>query len=1116
MPDPILTNLISSALYDATRFGLDKALKKDIEHLFQQALKDCSREYKPEVAGRLRNVFKRKELKEKLLRFQEWGELIPEAAFVEAFSKILGGAGNAREFVEEFFQHFSARLAGHNKLFRQVVLGYQRNLLAGQGELRAQLQTHDQASQEGQARILQLLEDLIARIDPSLLREDTAEATIGYQEIPPLPPAYVPPETALQALRTRLQQRSVALVYGPPGAGKSVIATALAREAEAAGRPVFWFRFQRLLTDRKAVERSLLGFLKQETQHPTSNIQHLLSKSRALLIFDDLQYVADEELQKFLHLVAALAAERDPARGSLIFTSREKADYLPNAKLSELPVAGLAEAEAAALLQAQGQLDLEPAQQRAVLQLLGGHPLYLEFFRLWHQLEQPDAARLADYLKHAPREDRQLQTHLVDELYKALGGAESAENRLLTAVAFFRVPETREFVEALYRELGGKYFADTLDTVHNRRHLVQYLSDRKRYNVHDVLRDFYYGRLDREKKVSLHAYSAALYKQWNEQEEDLINSIEGSHHYLKSGDHHAAAEMIDPVAFRCIEYGYFWKELKHITERLNAYRIKDDKLRHRILDDLATLCSKMGEWDKAIEYYLQSLEYKKTTVDIHGMAQTYNNLGVVYLDKGEWDKAIRYFQQSLELFERLGDKYRITAIYNNLGIVYMNRGEWDKAIEYFKKSLQKKENLGDMLGIAQTYNNIGLVHQSTGEWDKAIEYHQKSLKEFKRIGNTYRLVQTYHNLGEGYRLKGEWDKAIEYFKKSLEGSEQVGDLHGMTQSYNNLGLAYHSQGKWIEAIEYYQKSLKGKKLLGDVLGIANTYINFGTSYLSKGEWDKAIHHFQLSLELSERLGNVHGIAKGYMGIGSVYQMRSEWDKAIKYYQKSLGKLEQLGDLPNIASTCNNIGLIYKSKDELDQAIRYFKRSLEISERLDDAHGMAQTYLGIGLVYRRTGEWDKALHYYKKSLEITKRLGDMHRMTQTYVNLGNLYRLRSEWDNAIEYYQQSLGGFERLGDVHGMAQTYVNLYATKFAQGKHSEAVTKMLEALLFFLAMDDNSNANITQRIIANFAIELGEKQLNAFIHLAFKEIVQNGITWAHFSIMSGEKASKIIAELFK
>ena len=346
MPDPILTNLISSALYDTTRFGLDKALKKDIEHLFQQALKDCSREYKPEVAGRLRNVFKRKELKEKLLRFQEWGELIPEAAFVEAFSKILGGAGNAREFVEEFFQHFSARLAGHNKLFRQVVLGYQRNLLAGQGELRAQLQTHDQASQEGQARILQLLEDLIARIDPSLLREDTAEATIGYQEIPPLPPAYVPPETALQALRTRLQQRSVALVYGPPGAGKSVIATALAREAEAAGRPVFWFRFQRLLTDRKAVERSLLGFLKQETQHPTSNIQHLLSKSRALLIFDDLQYVADEELQKFLHLVAALAAERDPARGSLIFTSREKADYLPNAKLSELPVAGLAEAEA--------------------------------------------------------------------------------------------------------------------------------------------------------------------------------------------------------------------------------------------------------------------------------------------------------------------------------------------------------------------------------------------------------------------------------------------------------------------------------------------------------------------------------------------------------------------------------------------------------------------------------------------------------------------------------------------------------------------------------------------------------------------------------------------------
>ena len=26
--------------------------------------------------------------------------------------------------------------------------------------------------------------------------------------------------------------------------------------------------------------------------------------------------------------------------------------------------------------------------------------------------------------------------------------------------------------------------------------------------------------------------------------------------------------------------------------------------------------------------------------DIHGMAQTYNNLGLVYARKGEWDRAI--------------------------------------------------------------------------------------------------------------------------------------------------------------------------------------------------------------------------------------------------------------------------------------------------------------------------------------------------------------------------------------------------------------------------------------------------------------------------------------------
>jgi hypothetical protein len=35
-----------------------------------------------------------------------------------------------------------------------------------------------------------------------------------------------------------------------------------------------------------------------------------------------------------------------------------------------------------------------------------------------------------------------------------------------------------------------------------------------------------------------------------------------------------------------------------------------------------------GAWDKAIEFYQQSLAIKEQLGDRHGMAQTYNNLGI--------------------------------------------------------------------------------------------------------------------------------------------------------------------------------------------------------------------------------------------------------------------------------------------------------------------------------------------------------------------------------------------------------------------------------------------------------------------------------------------------------
>jgi tetratricopeptide (TPR) repeat protein len=65
--------------------------------------------------------------------------------------------------------------------------------------------------------------------------------------------------------------------------------------------------------------------------------------------------------------------------------------------------------------------------------------------------------------------------------------------------------------------------------------------------------------------------------------------------------------------------------------------------------------------------------------DIHGMAQTYNNLGLVYAAKGEWERAIEFYQKDLEISERVGDIHGMASTWTNLGLLYLQTDQTEEA-----------------------------------------------------------------------------------------------------------------------------------------------------------------------------------------------------------------------------------------------------------------------------------------------------------------------------------------------------------------------------------------------------------------------------------------------------
>ena len=245
----------------------------------------------------------------------------------------------------------------------------------------------------------------------------------------------------------------------------------------------------------------------------------------------------------------------------------------------------------------------------------------------------------------------------------------------------------------------------------------------------------------------------------------------------------------------------FSEEIKCILQSNEPlYSVKHEFQKTEILEIylfLAPTLHYYSELQKAKEYYQWALDIQKEQLgpnNVH-LAQSYNNLGIVYKTTGELEKAKEYYQWALEIQkEQLGPKHvDVASSYGNLGNMYCKTGEIGKAKEYYQWALDiQTEQLGpNNVHLAKSYTNLGNMYRKTGELGKAKEYYQWALEiQKEQLGpNNVDVANSYNNLGIVYQMTGELEKAKEYCQWALDiQKEQLGPNNvDVAKSYNNLG-----------------------------------------------------------------------------------------------------------------------------------------------------------------------------------------------------------------------------------------------------------------------------------------------------------------------------------------
>lgn len=613
---------------------------------------------------------------------------------------------------------------------------------------------------------------------------------IDYSQTYPRPKYFFGREEELKEIDKWLRSKKmkVLVVKGIAGIGKTTLLAKVASEEKE--KRIFWYKFHNWSTLRNLLSHlseflmefqrdALKLYLDENRVIDIGDVQALLATQLkdvdALLIFDDFQGANDQILDLFeslIEVIGGLDHVKMVLLGREIPKFYDRRDVLVSKLISELQLNGLDKNSSLKLLR---KRKIEKENFDRIYEATKGHPLSLE---------------LVEFTKGEIGK-RSIEQFLSEEVLKRLG---DKEKRLLRFASVFRYPVKSEAFLSFPKEENKEMI--THETIDDLVEMSLLISPDSLYDVHDVIREFFYKRLNPELKNEYHKKVAEYF----EDEADDLALIEAQYHHIAAGNQEKAVELALQHGEHLINIGYL-EEFLEILASISKEGLSTPDLL-TLLTMEGDILTTFGQWDGAKELFEMSLRAAKKSDDAIGIAQAYYKIGAIHYRKGALDEALSLNLESLKILKDGKEPLELAKLYNNIGVIHWKKKAFQKAIKNYKKSLEIAQDLGDRRGVARALNNLGIVHWEKGKLDEAIDYYSRSLKIAERMGDRQTVAILYDNLGEAFRKKDDAKKAILYYKKSLELSEKLGFRWQIAEVYRNMGKIYKGE----EGKKYLKKA----------------------------------------------------------------------------------------------------------------------------------------------------------------------------------------------------------------------------------------------------------------------------------------------------------------------
>jgi tetratricopeptide (TPR) repeat protein len=226
----------------------------------------------------------------------------------------------------------------------------------------------------------------------------------------------------------------------------------------------------------------------------------------------------------------------------------------------------------------------------------------------------------------------------------------------------------------------------------------------------------------------------------------------------------------------------------------------------KLIFNLASCYKKMGYINKSIEFidkYLLSCDKEK---EVEVFIRTNMLKAVCYTELKDSNKAEVIYNELIN--DECFKEHKLLAnVYNNLGLIYLDKKEYLKSLEYFNKSQQiRSENKSP--NLSHTLIEKAEVYKMQGLYTEAIMIINLGIEQSKNNNDLEYLIKGHYKLSDIYNILNDNEKLEEEYKIIIELLEKTDRRKELIKIYNKMCMLFLNTNNVDKAKTCLNKSME--------------------------------------------------------------------------------------------------------------------------------------------------------------------------------------------------------------------------------------------------------------------------------------------------------------------